>query len=473
MNTTAKMILVLGLIAAISAGLLAGVNLLTQDTIRANSDKRLYETLAQVIDAEEFTQQKNTEFPLWHAQRGGTLVGYVVRLTGQGYSSAGIDLLVGMDTQATVTGVLVFSHSETPGLGSKAAEPGFLAQFTGKGLASPFAPGEDVDAISGATSSSMAIIGSVHKAVQFVGAYAGLKEDTSIDFARVPDGVYTGVGRGFGGDITVKVTFAGGKLINLEVVSHSESLDRAEPPQALTKIPQAMVDGQTVEVDAVSGATFTSEGIKAAVRDALKEFAGGQAPEPISIEKLLPGKYTGAAKGYIGDIKVQVTVAGGKITDIIVLSHEETQDRAEPAFASIIAAITQEQKLDVDLVSGATFSSEGLLKAIENALRSEVALDLSGLAPGVYTGEGAGFNRQVMIRVSFEVIDGRLGALKIVAHDETQDRAEPAFSQLGASIEESQSLAVDLVSGATFSSQGMIEAIINAIKAGPSSGAGD
>ncbi len=470
MNQTAKMIVVLGLIAAISAGLLAGVNMLTKDIIAANSEKRLYETLAQVIDADEFIRQEETELALWHAMKNGELAGYVVRLVGQGYSSAGIDMLVGLDSEARVTGVLIFSHSETPGLGSKVAAAGYLDQFVGKGLESPFAAGEDVDAISGATSSSMAVIGSVRKAVQFVGAYAGLVEDTSIDFATVPDGVYTGTGRGFGGDITVKVTFAGGKLTDVEIVSHKESPNVSDP--AIKQIPQVMIDEQTVEVDAVSGATMSSEGIKAAVRDALAEFGGqGPADVPIDISALLPGKYTGTARGFSSDITVEVTVAGGKITEITIISQDDTAEVSGPAFAAIIAAIKQEQSLDVDLVSGATYSSEGLVEAVKNALRSEGVLDLSYLPDGKYIGEAEGFSREP-IRVSFTMKDGRIGSVQVLTHGDTVGVAEPAFSQLSAAIEVGQTLDVDLVSGASYSSQGMLDAMINAIKAGPSSGTG-
>ncbi|HCX79239.1 MAG TPA: hypothetical protein DG577_07490 [Firmicutes bacterium] len=468
MNQTAKMIVVLGLIAAISAGLLAGVNMLTKDIIAANSEKRLYETLAQVIDADEFIRQEETELALWHAMKNGELAGYVVRLVGKGYSSAGIDMLVGLDSEARVTGVLIFSHSETPGLGSKVTAAGYLDQFVGKGLESPFAAGEDVDAISGATSSSMAVIGSVRKAVQFVGAYAGLVEDTSIDFAKVPDGVYTGTGRGFGGDITVKVTFAGGKLTDVEIVSHKESPNVSDP--AIKQIPQVMIDEQTVEVDAVSGATMSSEGIKAAVRDALAEF-GGQADVPIDISSLLPGKYTGTARGFSSDITVEVTVAGGKITEITIISQDDTAEVSGPAFAAIIAAIKQEQSLDVDLVSGATYSSEGLVEAVKNALRSEGVLDLSYLPDGKYIGEAEGFSREP-IRVSFTMKDGRISSVQILTHGDTVGVAEPAFSQLSSAIEVGQTLDVDLVSGASYSSQGMLDAMINAIKAGPSSGTG-
>lgn len=468
MNTTTKMIVVLGLIAAISAGLLAGVNLLTKDTIEANSNKRLIETFAQVIDAEVFAEQNDAELPLWRAIKGGKLVGYVVRLTGQGYSSAGIDLLVGMDSEAVVTGVLVFSHSETPGLGSKVAEPKYLAQFTGKGLDSPIAAGEDVDAISGATSSSMAVIGSVRKAVEYVGAYAGLAVPVGIDFTAVPDGVYTGVGRGFGGDITVKVTFAAGKLTDLEIVSHSESPNISDP--AFAKVPQAILAEQTVDVDVASGATMSSEGIKAAVRDALADFAGAE-QGPIDISQLLPGKYTGVARGFKSDITVEVTVAAGKISDIRIVSQDDTPDIAGPALETLIAAIKDEQSLDVDLVSGASASSAGLLKAVENALRSPGVLDLSLLPAGEYKGEADGFSGEP-IQVSFTIKDGRLESLKVLSHNDTPDRADPAFTQMIPAIEAGQSLAIDAYSGATFSSEGILAAIVNAIKAGPT-GAGD
>lgn len=468
MNTTVKMIVVLGLISAISAGLLAGVNMLTADTIAANSEKRLYDKLAQVLDADEFEVQEGTEFPLWLGKTKGEVVGYVVRLTGQGYSSDGIDILVGMDSQATVNGVLIFSHSETPGLGSKVADQGYLAQFAGKGLDSAFVPGEDVDAISGATSSSMAVIGSVRKAVNLVGDLAGLSENTGIDFSSVPDGVYTGKGRGFGGDITVKVTFAGGKLTALEIVSHSESPNVSDP--AIDKLPQLIIDQQTAEVDAVSGATMTSEGIIAAVKDALAEFGSG-VEVPIDLNSLLPGKYTGTARGFSSDITVEVTVAAGEILDIVIVSEDDTPEVSGPAFEAIVTAIKQEQSLDVDLVSGATYSSQGLAAAVKDALGSEGVLDLSLLPDGNYLGEAEGFSRDP-IQVSFTIKGGSIGSVQVLSHNDTPGRADEAFNQIGPSIEARQSLDVDLVSGATYSSQGMLDAIINAIIAGPSSGTG-
>lgn len=464
MKTSLRMIVVLGLISAICAGLLAGVNLWTKPIIEENSRVRLTETLAQVIEADEFIEQEGAEVPLWHAQKGGSLVGYVVRMVGYGYSSDGIDMLIGLDANAAVTGVFIFSHSETPGLGEKATKPDFLQQFEGKGINDPIASGTDVDAISGATSSSMAVIGTVRKAVQFVGRYAGLIEDASIDFAQVPDGVYTGTGRGFGGEIVVEVTFAGGELTDVKIVSHSETSGVSDP--AISQLPQSLVDQQTLDVDTVSGATMSSNGILDAVRNALAEFGGGSADKPIDITTLLPGKYTGTAKGLRDGFNVEVTVAGGKISEIKVLSNNDTPEYADQAIAGLIPSIIDAQSLEVDLISGASFSSQGLLDAVKNALRSEVVLDLSGLGDGEYSGEAEGFSREP-IRITFAVKNGKIESVLVTAHNDTPGVAEPAFEQLIASIIEGQTLDVDAVSGASFSSQGFLDAMMNAIKNGP------
>ncbi|HOB35567.1 MAG: FMN-binding protein [Firmicutes bacterium] len=465
MNSSLKMVVVLGLIAFISAGLLAGVNYWTAPIIEENAQARLNATFSRVIDADEFVEpEEETEFFLRIAKKGGAVVGYVVRLTGQGYSSAGIDILVGLNTEAEVQGVYIFSHSETPGLGDRITDPAWLSQFKGKGIDDPIASGTDVDAISGATSSSTAVIGSVRRAVQFVGGYLGLIEETEIDFAQIPDGTYTGTGRGFGGDVTVEVTFANGELTKVVIVSHNETAGVSDP--AIEAIPKAMVAEQKIQVDTVSGATMTSEAIIAAVKDALKEFGGAGPAEPIDIGSLLPGTYTGSAKGLKDDITVEVTVSGGRITKIVVLSHDDTPEYAEPAFAFMIDQIIETQDLEeVDFYSGATFSSEGLLNAVKNALRSQVKLDISGLPDGVYVGEGEGFHG--ITRVSFRMVSGELKDLEVLEHNDTPEYANKAFATLIPAITEAQSLEVDLASGATFSSQGLLDAIMDAIKKGP------
>ena len=80
------------------------------------------------------------------------------------------------------------------------------------------------------------------------------------------------------------------------------------------------------------------------------------------------GVYTGTGSGYRGATQVQVTVAGGRITDVTVLSSEDDRQYFSRAQSSLIAAILNAQGVDVSTVSGATFSSNGILEAVADAL---------------------------------------------------------------------------------------------------------
>lgn len=83
------------------------------------------------------------------------------------------------------------------------------------------------------------------------------------------DGTYTGTAQGFGGDVTVEVLIEGGKITDLTIVS-AEHEDGAYLTMAEDIIP-AILDAQSAEVDTISGATFSSTGIKDATAQALEE----------------------------------------------------------------------------------------------------------------------------------------------------------------------------------------------------------
>ncbi len=83
------------------------------------------------------------------------------------------------------------------------------------------------------------------------------------------DNEYIGKGQGMGGTITVKVKLDGDTISAIEVLSHMETAGICEP--ALERIPAAILESQSAEVDTVSGATMTSRGIIEAVKDALSQ----------------------------------------------------------------------------------------------------------------------------------------------------------------------------------------------------------
>jgi len=103
--------------------------------------------------------------------KNGRTIGYAFRVMPKGYGGT-IDMIVGVDTKGRVLGIKILSMKETPGLGSKAAEPKFLGQFIGKTSRSPLKAKKDVDVITGATITSQAVSDGVKDALKKGGEFA-------------------------------------------------------------------------------------------------------------------------------------------------------------------------------------------------------------------------------------------------------------------------------------------------------------
>lgn len=82
------------------------------------------------------------------------------------------------------------------------------------------------------------------------------------------------------------------------------------------------------------------------------------------------GSYQGTGEGYQGDIVTELTIEDGKIQTIEVIESEETEGLAEPAFENISQAIIATNSIDVDIISGATGSSNGYMESVKDALES-------------------------------------------------------------------------------------------------------
>lgn len=211
--------------------------------------------------------------------------------------------------------------------------------------------------------------------------------------SRYKDGTYYGTGVGFDGKITVKVVIKSGKISSINVVSSNDGIEYlAKAKTLLSKI----ISRQTTNVDAVSGATYSSNGLIEAVRDALKKAAVNPAKQTKNtsktksttesaetavkkkntIAKIVNGKfadgvYYGTGEGYKGEIKVKVTIKNGKIKSIETVSSKDDKEFYGKA-VSLFKTIVNNQSADVDTVSGATFSSEGILEAVSDALSKAV-----------------------------------------------------------------------------------------------------
>lgn len=96
-------------------------------------------------------------------------------------------------------------------------------------------------------------------------------QDAAASGGAYMDGVWKGTAQGFGGDIQVEVTVEGGSITDISIVS-AEKEDGAYLSMAEDIIPK-IIDAQSADVDTISGATFSSTGIKNAVTQALEEAA--------------------------------------------------------------------------------------------------------------------------------------------------------------------------------------------------------
>ena len=85
--------------------------------------------------------------------------------------------------------------------------------------------------------------------------------------------------------------------------------------------------------------------------------------------KYVDGSYSGSAEGVHGPIAVQVTVKGGKISAVEVVSQGEAAGVADLAFERIPAAIVKEQTTEVEAVTGASTSSKAIMAATADALK--------------------------------------------------------------------------------------------------------
>lgn len=166
-----KLGIVLLLICGISTGLLAYVNFVTAPVIAANSLKAQLVAKQDVMPEAETFEEIDDNISLGKDENGNT-VGYAVSVKPFGYGGE-INMMVGVNSDLTISGVKILSLSETPGLGAKAQDDSFLSQFVGKNKDLKLK--EDVEAISGATITSTAVTNGVKEAILLVENKGGNK----------------------------------------------------------------------------------------------------------------------------------------------------------------------------------------------------------------------------------------------------------------------------------------------------------
>ncbi|XVG96314.1 FMN-binding protein [Eubacteriales bacterium KG127] len=365
------------------------------------------------------------------------------------------------------------------------------------------------------------------------------------DISRLKDGEYTGEANGYGGIIKVNVTIKNGKIAKVDVISHNET---PEYFKAAKKIIDNMIAKNSFDVDSVSGATISSNALKEAVADALSKAGlkntvsklkntkkNGLTAKNIRvsaqslrgsfavpIQGLKDGDYTGSASGWSilqngGNIPITVVVhvRGGVIASIDVSGAGET-----PSFMAMAKGVIPQiiRGGKVDTITNATFSSRGIINAVNIALskaaknsssgtvstvqvndesngrgsdnhqtdstskpgndtvngdntnntnKTYINLDIiKGIKDGDYRGSASGWNiienkGNIPVSVVVHVRGGKFSGIDVSAPGETPEFLALAKKVIPNIMAGGQ---VDTVTGATFSSLGIIDAVNKAIE---------
>lgn len=165
-----KIVLCLFLISTVCAALLGATYLLTEAPIRANEEAAIRSTLTSiygddaVFESDVAVPQGQAAEAVYLAKNAdGTPLGYAVRVLSAGFSDD-IDMIVGFDSEGAILKIEIIALSETAGLGSLVAEEEYLAQYVGR--EGELVLKEDIDAVSGATKSSRAVLAGANLATE-------------------------------------------------------------------------------------------------------------------------------------------------------------------------------------------------------------------------------------------------------------------------------------------------------------------
>ena len=175
------------------------------------------------------------------------------------------------------------------------------------------------------------------------------------------------------------------------------------------------------------------------------------------------GTYTGSAQGFGGIIVADVTVDENKITDVKLKGESESAGIGTNAIENLPAKIVESNSADVDAITGATYSSNGVLEAVKEALsmaKGEVQA-AKVLKDGKYIVDVIGHEGKVTVGTMF--LDGSIKSIEVLAHNETKGIGSFAVTKIPPKIVESQSINVDAVTGATITSNVIKQAVTQAI----------
>ena len=186
----------------------------------------------------------------------------------------------------------------------------------------------------------------------------------------------------------------------------------------------------------------------------------------VSWAAFTPGTYDGEGKGYseTSPVKVKVTVDAEKITSVVIDAPEEVPFGVQQ-FDNYAGQLVGKSEAKIDAASNATMTRNGVAEAVEKALsaaRGESSSSSAPLSftPGDYTATADGYNAPVTVKVTFD--KDKITAIDVVKHAETAHVGDIAFDIMIPEMLKANGSGVDGVSGATFSTRALRNAVNSA-----------
>ncbi|MDH5173678.1 MAG: RnfABCDGE type electron transport complex subunit G [Elusimicrobiota bacterium] len=266
-------VLLLTVVASLAAWALSLTYKNTKPRIDAYAEQEARKARKEVLPEASKFELVNTgeqEYFIGYDERGRR-VGVSIKTKTQGYSGP-IEMIVGFNMKQEITGLKILNQTETPGLGSKIMEDWFSKQFIKLEVEDLSFTGEDpqgkIEAVTAATISSRAVLEGAKKLF-------GLYDDFLVYLRKIEilkyirDGSYTGEGKGFSGPIRARVTVRNHQIVEIAILEQQEVIEYWS--KIRDEIPQKILEKQNVDVDTVSGATYSGKGLIEAVTNALEK----------------------------------------------------------------------------------------------------------------------------------------------------------------------------------------------------------
>ena len=499
MNKKLPAWIVLTVISLVAALALGATYNGTKDRIAAQEAEKAVavrqELLPQAVDFEQIAPEGENEV-FKGVDADGNAVGYVSVGTVTGFGGP-VEVTVGMDGEGTLTGVRVggANFSETAGLGAKSKEPAFYEQFAGKTYPVDLSKnGGEVDAITAATITSSAVVRGVNETAKYIAEAADIKlAEPVVAIEELGDNRYGTTAQGVSGPFPVVVTLdETGAVTGVEVQDTASAndisyLSRVQGNEAYLSQFVGQTAVNAADLDTVSGATISSSSVNGAVSKILlyvndpAAYAALTAAEADVPDVSIPdgaATYTATGKGLTGTFDVTISVdenaavTGIEVgdasieTDVPFLGQVKDNARFLAQFIGTAGNVKAE---DIDLVTGATISSNGVIDAVNKAWNESQGIvdePAPTEAPAAPAAEGntvtaKGLTGSFPVTVELND-DGTVKAVTLGKSDSDMDqeflnKLDDAF--LAQFAGKALPVEADIASGATISSNAVIEAV--------------